>query len=134
MKLVRGNEATTDPATGALYVGGDIAFALLAGAPETREVEVYRVDFTAGARNRVHIHTRDQILIAVSGRGIIADAEGEQVMRPGDTVTVPAGHPHWHGATAEQAFSHLTVAIPGDEIEIVDTDARGAWGALPEGP
>lgn len=129
MKLVRANE-TTEPAKGALYVNGAIGFLKLAGAPDTDQVEVYRVDFAAGARNRVHVHKVDQVLVALSGRGIIADAGGEQLMEPGDTVTIPAGHPHWHGAVADQAFSHLTVTVRGDEIEIVDEDARGAWGAL----
>ncbi len=132
MKVLKAGQATTAPATGTLYTGG-ISFAHLAGAPETAEVEVYRVDFAAGARNRVHVHTRDQVLIAVSGRGIVADADGEQVLEPGDVATIAAGHPHWHGASADAAFSHITVAAPGDEIEIVDGDARGAWGALPKG-
>ncbi len=132
MQLIKASEATLEPATGDLYVRGDIGFALLAGAPGTEQVDVYTVDFAAGARNRVHIHKHDQILIATSGRGIIADADGEYVMEPGDTVTIPAGHPHWHGATADQAFSHITIALPGDEIETVDTDARGAWGTLRE--
>lgn len=133
MKIVRAETAPVEPAEGALYVGGAIDFVLLSGAPDTGEVEVYRVDFAPGARNRVHVHTRDQVLIGVSGLGIIADADGEQIMGPRDVVTIPAGHPHWHGATPDQAFSHFTVAVPGDEIEIVDADPRGAWGALPEG-
>ena len=132
MKLIKAREATNEPASGALYVNGEIGFALLAGAPATEQVEVYRVDFNAGARNRVHIHKHDQILIAVSGRGIVADADGEHIMEPGDTVTIPAGHPHWHGATQDHDFSHFTVALPGDEIEIVDQDARGDWGGIPE--
>jgi len=132
MHLIKASQVVSEPATGDLYVRGDIGFALLAGAPATKQVDVYTVDFAAGARNRVHIHKHDQILIATSGQGIIADVDGEQIMEPGDTVTIPAGYPHWHGATADHAFSHITIALPGDEIEIVDTDPRGAWGALPE--
>ena len=52
--------------------------------------------------------------------GIVADAEGEQQLHPGDLAVTPAGHPHWHGATAEAEFVHVTVAASGDEIEIVD--------------
>ncbi len=133
MKLIKSGQAQSEPATGALYVQGAIEFALLAGAPDTNQVEIYQVDFAAGARNRVHVHKKDQILIGLSGQGIVADAAGEQVMGPGDTVTIPSGHPHWHGASSDHAFSHITVAVPGDEIEIVDQDDRGAWGALPDG-
>ena len=133
MKVIKSASADTSPAEGALYVGGKIGFAPLAGQPETGQVEVYRVDFAPGARNRVHVHRNDQVLIATAGRGIVADASGEQIMEPGDCVTIPAGHPHWHGATPDQAFSHLTVAVPGDEITIVDGEPRGAWGAFGEG-
>ncbi len=129
MKIVRGAEAEVSPAGGTLYLG-EIGFALMAGAPATGQVEVYRVDFAAGARNRVHVHTHDQVLIGFEGVGIVADESGEYVLGVGDVVTIPAGHPHWHGAGPEGAFAHLTVAVPGDEIEIVDGDARGAWGAL----
>ncbi len=129
MKLVRAGSADASPAKGALYVGGQISFSKLAGG----QVEVYSVEFAPGARNRVHIHRYDQILIATEGCGIIADEGGAHFMEPGDVVTIPAGHPHWHGATADDMFTHLTVAMTGDEIEIVDSDARGAWGVLPEG-
>lgn len=130
MKVLKAGQAETQPATGDLYVNGAIDFALLAGAPMTGQVEVYIVNFAAGARNRVHIHEKDQMLIGASGRGIVADAKGEQIMEPGDVVTIPAGHPHWHGATAKSDFAHITIAEPGDVIEIVDGDERGAWGAL----
>lgn len=131
MKVIKSSQANTKPATGDLFLGDDITFAQIAGQPETEDVELYIVNFGAGERNRVHIHKVDQILIATSGRGIIADEHGEQIIEPGDVVTIPAGYPHWHGATADSAFSHITVARPGDVITIVDQDPRGAWGALP---
>ncbi len=129
MKLVKTGTASEESATGELYLG-NITAALLAGAPHTEQVEIYTVAFAPGARNRVHIHRHDQVLLATAGRGIIADESGEHVMEPGDIVTIPAGHPHWHGATEDSAFTHVTIARPGDEIEIVDQDDRGAWGAL----
>jgi quercetin dioxygenase-like cupin family protein len=133
MKFIKSGQAPRDPATGDLYVMGDIGAALLAGAPDTGQLDIYMVDFAAGARNRVHIHKNDQVLIGASGRGIVADAIGEHVMEPGDVAVIPAGHPHWHGATTGSAFSHIAISTPGDEITIVDGDDRGAWGALPEG-
>ena len=130
MKVLKASDQTHAKATGELYVGDGIGFALLAGAPDTDQVEIYTVSFQPGERNRVHCHKMDQVLIATQGIGIIADSGGEQIMRPGDVVTIPAGHPHWHGATADSSFTHITVAKPGDAIEIVDQDPRGSWGAL----
>ena len=133
MKFIKSGQAKRAPATGDLYVLGDIGAALLAGAPETQQLDIYMVDFAAGARNRVHIHKNDQVLIGASGRGILADASGENIMEPGDVAVIPAGHPHWHGAAPDSDFSHIAISTPGDEITIVDEDERGAWGALPEG-
>lgn len=130
MKVIKPTQTNTKPAIGDLFLGDNITLAPLVGLPETKDVELYIVNFGVGERNRVHIHKVDQILIATVGRGIIADENGEQIMEPGDVVTIPAGHPHWHGATADSNFSHITVARPGDVIEIVDQDARGAWGAI----
>ena len=130
MKVLKKADQNFDPATGDLYLGDQIAFAQMSGQPETGQVEVYMVSFKPGERNRVHIHEVDQILIGFSGTGIVADVDGEQIMEPGDTVTIPAGHPHWHGATADSAFSHITVSLPGDEITIVDGNDRGSWGAV----
>ena len=133
MKFMKANAGQREPATGDLYVMGDIGATLLAGAPQTAQLDIYTVDFAPGARNRVHIHKNDQVLIGQSGRGIVADANGEHIMEPGDVAVIPAGHPHWHGATPDSDFTHIAISTPGDEITIVDTDERGAWGALPEG-
>ena len=34
---------------------------------------------------------------------------------PGDTVNIPAGVRHWHGAAPDSWFSHLAVEVPGQE-------------------
>ena len=133
MRILKAGEARREPAEGPLYVMGDIGAALLAGAPETGQLDIYSVDFAPGARNRVHVHLKDQVLIGMSGQGVVADAAGAHPIGPGDVAIIPAGHPHWHGAAPDSGFVHLAISLPGDEITIVDHEPRGAWGALPEG-
>ncbi|MHA6646276.1 hypothetical protein [Mesorhizobium sp. A623] len=55
------------------------------------------------------MHKVDQIVIGrpVGGGG---DASGEHAMEAGDVAMIPAGHPHWHGALEEYAFSHITIS------------------------
>jgi quercetin dioxygenase-like cupin family protein len=65
------------------------------------------VNFGAGARNKMHIHTSDQVLFVTAGKGIIATNVAEEVITTGDVVHVSAGEQHWHGATADSAFSHI---------------------------
>lgn len=81
-------------------------------------------------RNNWHIHHADkgggQILICVSGRGWYQEWGKEaQTLHPGDTVNIPAGVKHWHGAAADSWFSHLAVEVPGENcsnewLEAVD--------------
>ncbi|MDK2843580.1 MAG: 4-carboxymuconolactone decarboxylase, partial [Enterococcus sp.] len=57
-----------------------------------------------------------QMLICVGGIGIYQE-EGKEavVMHPGDCVNIPAGVKHWHGATKDHWFSHLAMAVPGED-------------------
>lgn len=119
MKIVKAGTADRIAATGELYFGGPIDFQWLATRPDSNQLDVCMVNFEAGARNRVHVHRYDQVLVATAGRGIVADSASEHVMEPGDVAIIPAGHPHWHGATADTGFSHLTIERQDNEITIV---------------
>ncbi len=89
-------------------------------APVSREqVGIFNVTFEPGCRNNWHIHHADkgggQILVCVAGRGYYQEWGKEpQVMVPGDTVNIPAGVKHWHGAAPDSWFSHLAVEVPGE--------------------
>jgi 4-carboxymuconolactone decarboxylase len=68
------------------------------------------VAFAAGARTAWHTHPRGQVLIVTEGLGRV-QLWGEPVwaIRVGDVVRIPAGVKHWHGASPDQAMSHLAV-------------------------
>ena len=49
----------------------------------------------------------------------------------GDTVNIPVGVKHWHGAAPDSWFSHLAVEVPGENgsnewLEAVDDAAYAA--------
>lgn len=49
------------------------------------------------------------------GRGYYCEYGKPAVeMKPGDTVVIPAGVKHWHGAAADSWFSHLAIEMPGE--------------------
>ena len=99
----------------------------------TRQVGIFNVTFEPGCRNNWHIHKADkgggQILVCVAGRGYYQEWGKDAVeLHPGDTVNIPAGVKHWHGAAPDSWFSHLAVEVPGENsgsewLEPVD-DAR----------
>lgn len=85
----------------------------------TAQVGIYNVTFEPGCRNNWHIHHAanggGQILICVGGRGYYQeDGKPAQALKPGDTVNIPAGVKHWHGAAPDSWFSHLAVEVPGE--------------------
>jgi len=120
MKIVRPDPAQRESAVGELYFGAPIDYQYLATSPDSEQLDVCLVDFEPGGRNKMHAHVYDQILFVTAGRGIVADRNGEHIVGPGDTVIIPAGEPHWHGATATDRFSHLCIERHNNVITIVD--------------
>ncbi len=68
---------------------------------------VARVAFSPGARTAWHTHPFGQILVVVSGVGLVCKG-GETALRlrAGDSVAIAPGERHWHGATPDLAFTH----------------------------
>jgi quercetin dioxygenase-like cupin family protein len=80
--------------------------------PATDGVTITTVFFAPGARTYWHSHEKGQILQVLSGRGLICTA-GEQprAIGAGDTVWVPPGERHWHGAAAGSFMSHTAISL-----------------------
>lgn len=78
------------------------------------------VAFQAGARSNWHTHPAGQTLYVTEGCGW-TQREGGAVERicKGDTVYVPAGVRHWHGATDRTAMTHLsmTETVEGRNVD-----------------
>jgi len=87
--------------------------------PEEGKPFVANVTFEPGCRNNWHIHTASsgggQVLVCTAGEGWYQQ-EGKKAksLKPGDTVYIPAGIKHWHGAKKNSWFSHLAIEIPGE--------------------
>ena len=88
----------------------------------TEQLPIFHVTFEPGCRNNWHIHKAKrgggQMLICVGGHGCYQEWGMEPVeMTPGTVVNIPAGVKHWHGAVADEWFSHLAIEIPGEEAK-----------------
>ena len=89
------------------------------------------VSFTAGARTAWHSHPRGQTLIVTSGIGRVQRLGGPvREIRTGDVVWIPSGVKTWHGASPNQAMTHIAVQehLNGRVVEWYDhvTDAEYA--------
>lgn len=68
------------------------------------------VTFEPGSRTHWHTHPVGQTLIVTSGVGLICqDGQEPQAIKPGDVVAIPANTRHWHGASAQNAMSHIAI-------------------------
>ncbi|MER8825186.1 cupin domain-containing protein [Mesorhizobium sp. M0938] len=69
------------------------------------------VTFEPGARTAWHTHPLGQTLIVTAGVGRVQHWDGPvQEIRPGDTVWIPPGVKHWHGASPTVAMSHIAIS------------------------
>ncbi|HWI74854.1 MAG TPA: cupin domain-containing protein [Baekduia sp.] len=84
-------------------------------------IAVLAVWFEAGSRTRPHVHPVDQALQVMEGVGIVATETEKRIIRAGDTVVVPAGVWHWHGALPDEPMMHLSIKLHGP------TDWTSPW-------
>ena len=79
-------------------------------APAPARLRAVRVTFEPGARTAWHTHPLGQTLHVLSGIGRVQSWGGPlQEIRPGDTVWIPPGEKHWHGAAPMIGMVHLAM-------------------------
>lgn len=78
------------------------------------------VTFEPACRNNWHIHHgAHQILICVSGEGIYQEwGKPAIILKPGMIIDIPDEVKHWHGATKDSWFQHLSnIVLIGSDKE-----------------
>ena len=77
------------------------------------KVPVSNVTFEPRCRNNWHIHHKGiQVLICVGGTGWYQEwGKDARMLKPGDVVEIPEGVKHWHGATKDSWFQHVTFTV-----------------------
>ncbi len=73
------------------------------------------VNFSQGCTTGWHVHDCDQILVVVSGSGMVANEQEEIEINVGDVVQIKAGERHWHGAKADTTMGHITITLVGSQ-------------------
>lgn len=110
LKVIEVDGVPSQDMVGGIFEGGRVKVKTLVDKQGgARETKVAIVTFPPGARTKMHVHSHEQILYILSGRGIVANEQEEHVATPGMLFLVPAGEKHWHGATKDSSFSHLYI-------------------------
>jgi quercetin dioxygenase-like cupin family protein len=119
MKIVDLKSVEENEIAAPLFTGGKVHLQpLLEEEFGGDKIQVVNVKFAPGARNKFHTHTTEQILFVLEGEGIAATRDEERLVTPGTLVYFDAGEEHWHGATKESSFAHLSILNPQQEMKI----------------
>lgn len=110
---VRVTAAGSQPsvAGAAAHFSGRVRIDAPFGGPAPARAGGALVTFEPGARTAWHTHPLGQTLIVTSGRGWVQQwGSDAQEIRAGDTVWIPPGVKHWHGASSVTAMAHIAIA------------------------
>jgi quercetin dioxygenase-like cupin family protein len=106
---------------GATFTGSVWADPVL---PGEGGIMVTNVFFEPGARTHWHTHELAQVLQVLAGEGWVQSRDGTgSKLQAGDTVHIPAGEEHWHGAAPASYLLHLAVSVGAtDWLDAVTDD------------
>ena len=102
-------------------------------------IHVSNVTFEPSCRNNWHIHhaakNGGQLLICTAGEGWYQE-EGKNAvsLTPGKVIMIPANVKHWHGAKKGSWFSHIAIAVPGEDCsnEWLEAVSDEEYAKLPD--
>lgn len=123
MKIINIKDVETKEVDGSnpLFFGGKVhTQSVIEEEYGAKKIQIVNVKFASGARNRFHTHSNAQILYVTEGRGIVASKEKEYIVTPGMAIFIPPGEEHWHGATKDSSFAHLSIIGQPSEVKIVE--------------
>jgi quercetin dioxygenase-like cupin family protein len=124
VNIMRHDPSRGEPDRSPIFIG-EVTRQSFATDDTAELLRVNSVTFRSGARNRLHHHAVDQVLIVTHGRGFIATETVRFEIEAGDVVLIPAGEPHWHGAQPGDELTHFSILTPG-QLTIDETDGAPA--------
>jgi quercetin dioxygenase-like cupin family protein len=94
MKVLKPDAIPAEPVTTSLFTGGPVTRQTLLTPEMSNDFNLAVVNFSVGARNKMHIHSSDQVLFVTAGKGIIATEAHQEVIGVDDVVHISAEEKH----------------------------------------
>lgn len=114
------------------YFTGTVWLDPIIATPAPARLNATRVAFAPGARTAWHTHPLGQTLYVVAGAGRVQSRGGEvREIRAGDTVWIPPGEEHWHGAAPNVGMVHVAMqeALDGRAVAWLAHVSDAEYGA-----
>ena len=122
MQIIKAGSRPTTKASSD-YFTGTVWQDPIVEADEPARVRVLKVSFEPEARTAWHTHPLGQTLHVINGVGLVGlRNEAPQLIKAGDTVWIPPGEEHWHGASATNLMTHIAIqeALDGSVANWLD--------------
>jgi quercetin dioxygenase-like cupin family protein len=129
MRVARGRRDAPSEERGPTFTGRAWADPVL---PSEDGIVVANVFFEPASRTHWHTHEVAQVLYVLAGEGRVQSRNGAgSSLTAGDTVHIPGGEEHWHGAAPGSYLIHLAISVGVTNwLEPVgEDDYRAASGA-----
>jgi quercetin dioxygenase-like cupin family protein len=94
MRAIKPDEVPQESVDRPLFTCGVVTRQPLVTPDLGNNISINIANFGAGARNKRHIHTSDQVLFVTAGKGMIATEATEAVITTGDVVHASTGERH----------------------------------------
>ena len=92
------------------YFTGTAYLNMLVPGDNEFKCPIGNVTFEPGARNNWHKHPGGQILLVTNGLGYYQqEGKPAQKLKPGDVVKISPNIKHWHGASHDSWFVHISI-------------------------
>jgi len=134
MKIFKSGSRPTKKASSDWFTG-EVWQDLIVEAPEPARIRALSVSFEPGARTAWHTHPLGQTLYVIAGNGLIGlRNEVPKNIKAGDTVWIPPGEEHWHGASANNSMTHIAIqeALNGRVAEWLEQVSDHDYNSIKE--
>lgn len=102
------------------YFTGDAYLMPLLPKDSNNNFAMGSVTFEPAARTNWHTHPKGQVLIVTEGQGWYQEkGKAAQVIKKGDVINIPENVEHWHGASADNAMTHIAITNYEAEQNVV---------------
>ena len=109
MEIIKANSRPTKKASSEYFTGIVWQDPIIEASKPAR-VRALKVAFEPGARTAWHTHPLGQTLYVLSGVGLMGlRNKAPQTINAGDTIWIPPGEEHWHGASATNSMTHIAI-------------------------
>lgn len=100
----KGDKITNENFVGTAWVN------YLVETDTTHNVNMGSVTFEPGARTNWHSHKGGQILLVIEGKGLYQEkGKPIKIIKKGNVIKCPPNIEHWHGATPNEAMTHIAI-------------------------